>query len=105
MVPPRWRPLVQMILARVREFYREPEVLFWVYGFPLLLAGVLGIAFAGKEPARPAVDVQNDAGAAALMATLTADGFDVELHTESDCEARLVQGRTALYLVPPAGAP
>ena len=52
MVPPRWRPFVQLVVARVREFYREPEVLFWVYGFPLLLAVGLGIAFAGSEPQR-----------------------------------------------------
>lgn len=105
MVPPRWRPLVQLVLARVREFYREPEVLFWVYGFPLLLAGVLGIAFAGKEPARPAVDVQDEAGAPGVIETLKADGFDVEIHSEAECKARLVQGRTALYLVPRPDAP
>jgi hypothetical protein len=70
-----------------------------------LLAAVLGIAFAGKEPARPAVDVQDDGGAAALMETLKADGFDVEIHTKAECNARLVQGRTALYLEPRTGAP
>jgi ABC-2 type transport system permease protein len=105
MVPPRWRPFVQVVLARIREFYREPEVLFWVYGFPLLLAAVLGIAFAGKEPQRPTVDVQDGTGAESIRETLQADGFDVEVHTKAECDARLVQGRTALFLVPPANAP
>ena len=38
-------PLVQLTLARMREFYREPEALFWVFGFPIVLAFALGIAF------------------------------------------------------------
>ena len=46
----RWHPLGQMILARLREFYREPEAIFWVYCFPLLLAVVLGLAFSGRAP-------------------------------------------------------
>jgi ABC-2 type transport system permease protein len=53
----RWHPLCQMILARLREFYREPEAIFWVYCFPLLLAVVLGLAFAGRAPDPPDVDV------------------------------------------------
>lgn len=40
-------PLVQLVLARVREFTREPEAVFWALFFPVLLAGGLGIAFRG----------------------------------------------------------
>ena len=54
----RGHAFLQLILARVREFYREPEVLFWVYGFPLILATVLGIAFASSSPSPPSVDVE-----------------------------------------------
>jgi ABC-2 type transport system permease protein len=38
-------PLWQLTFARIREFYREPAALFWVYGFPLLIAVALGTAF------------------------------------------------------------
>jgi ABC-2 type transport system permease protein len=38
-------PLYQLTLVRFREFLREPEALFWVFGFPLLLAAGLGLAF------------------------------------------------------------
>ncbi len=31
-------PFQQLFLARMREFYRQPEVVFWVFGFPILLA-------------------------------------------------------------------
>ena len=38
---------LQLVLARVREFSREPEAVFWALFFPILLAGGLGIAFRG----------------------------------------------------------
>ena len=41
-------PLWHLTLARFREFYREPAALFWVYGFPLILAFVLGWRFASS---------------------------------------------------------
>ena len=41
-------PLWHLTLARFREFYREPAALFWVYGFPLVLAFALGLAFSEK---------------------------------------------------------
>src|ERR1700689_4288053 len=41
-------PLVQLTVVRFREFIREPEALFWVFAFPLLLAAGLGIAFRNR---------------------------------------------------------
>src|SRR6516162_4083638 len=43
-------PLVQLVLVRFREFFREPEALFWVFVFPVLLAAGLGIAFRNRPP-------------------------------------------------------
>ncbi|HLJ97427.1 MAG TPA: ABC transporter permease [Gemmataceae bacterium] len=100
----RWQPIWQMFLARLREFYREPEVIFWVYGFPVLLAVGLGIAFRSKEPEPPVVDVQQSAGfsasAAALLEQLQGAGVAAELHDEEACRQRLRTGKTALYVVP-----
>jgi ABC-type multidrug transport system permease subunit len=102
----RWQPLLQLILARLREFYREPEVIFWVYGFPVLLAVGLGIAFRSKEPEAPAVDVQQSPGfsseAAALLQQLQQGGLIAELQDEDACRQRLRTGKTALYVVPRA---
>ncbi|HEY6182528.1 MAG TPA: ABC transporter permease [Terriglobales bacterium] len=44
----RWAGFAQLLAARMRELKREPEVLFWVFAFPLLLALGLGIAFRNK---------------------------------------------------------
>jgi len=30
--------MYQLALSRMREFYREPEAVFWVFGFPIVLA-------------------------------------------------------------------
>ena len=43
-------PLVELTLARVRELFREPEAVFWVFGFPILLAALLGLAFRSRPP-------------------------------------------------------
>ena len=45
-----WRPLWQLTLSRFREQLRQPEVLFWVFAFPLLLAVALGLAFRNRPP-------------------------------------------------------
>lgn len=46
----RTSALGQLILARWRIFYREPSTMFWTYGFPLLLAVALGVAFRNRPP-------------------------------------------------------
>jgi ABC-2 type transport system permease protein len=53
----QYSPLAQLVLARLREFTREPEALFWVYGFPLLMVVALGIAFRNQPVERVAVDI------------------------------------------------
>src|SRR5579875_2817019 len=46
-----YHPLRALYLSRLREFYRQPARLFWVYGFPTVLALGLGMAF--RSPAAP----------------------------------------------------
>ena len=51
-----WPP-VQLTLARLRELTREPEALFWVYGFPILMTLALGIAFRNQPVEQIVVDI------------------------------------------------
>ncbi len=44
----RWAGYRHLLMARMRELQREPEVVFWVFIFPILLALGLGIAFRNK---------------------------------------------------------
>ena len=62
----RWsdHPLVQLTRVRYREFFREPEAVFWVFIFPVLLAAGLGIAFRNRAADRTAVAVVAGDGSA-----------------------------------------
>jgi len=42
--------LSELTAVRFKEFLREPEALFWSFGFPILLAIGLGIAFRNRPP-------------------------------------------------------
>ena len=107
--PRRYSPLWQLILARLREFYREPEAIFWVYGFPILLVIALGIAFRDKPVERITVDVQQGPGAAVVARILArasrADdlAFVVKVLPDEQCRRRLRTGKTDLLVVVTAG--
>ncbi|MGH9423084.1 MAG: ABC transporter permease, partial [Thermoanaerobaculia bacterium] len=50
-------PIIEMAVARTHEFLRETEAIFWVFGFPLILALALGFAFREKPPDKVPVAV------------------------------------------------
>jgi ABC-type multidrug transport system permease subunit len=52
-----------LLWARLLELKREPEVIFWVFGFPLLLAAGLGFAFRDKPADVAPVVVIDSSGA------------------------------------------
>jgi ABC-2 type transport system permease protein len=64
----RYHPLVELTVARTKEFLREPEALFWVFFFPLLLAVALGLAFREKGPDKIPVGIVAAAEADAVAA-------------------------------------
>ncbi len=53
----RWSPYLHLLWVRLLELKREPEIIFWVFGFPLLLSLGLGIAFRNKPVATTSVAV------------------------------------------------
>ena len=68
---PRYSPLAQLVLCRLREFIREPEALFWVYGFPIVMTIALGIAFRNQPVEQQyAVDIIENPKAAAARDAL-----------------------------------
>lgn len=93
-------PLGQLIINRIREFYREPAVLFWVYGFPILLAMGLGIAFREQPLERVVVDVARGERSGEVLSVLEADErFVVSACDEDECRRRLRTGKTAIVVV------
>lgn len=66
----RYSPLLELTVARGKEFLREPEAVFWVFAFPVLLAVALGFAFRAKGPDQIPVGVVAASEADATMKAL-----------------------------------
>jgi ABC-2 type transport system permease protein len=96
--------LHHLTLARVREAVREPGVLFWVFGFPILLSVGLGLAFRGRGPEPVVVGLRDGPGAAVVERALGQAGIKVERVDEESARKRLRAGKIALVIVPGATA-
>jgi ABC-2 type transport system permease protein len=66
----RWAGYSHLLVARLKELKREPEVIFWVFVFPLLLALGLGIAFRNKPADASPVAIVDGPGAGRTLAML-----------------------------------
>lgn len=66
-------PLWHLFFARIREFFREPSALFWTYGFPILLALALGLAFRGGAVKPVSIAVIDGPFGAERAATLSSN--------------------------------
>jgi ABC-2 type transport system permease protein len=97
----RLRAFGALSLARFREFYREPEVVFWSFIFPILLAVGLGLAFRNRPPEASAVGVLEAPGSAEVAAGLRGGSF-LKVRTLGEAEAAqaLRLGRVDVVVVP-----
>ena len=97
-------PLAELTRVRVLEFLREPEALFWVFGFPVLLALALGIAFRDPGAASYRVGVVDPAIADRLAG---ADDLNVTAMERGAALEALGRGRLDLVVeaVPGDAAP
>ena len=91
-------PLAELTLARVRELIREPEAVFWVFVFPILLAAILGIAFRSRPPDAVPVAVVEGPRAAERHAAL-AKSTEVRPRILPEAEARQALARAKVALV------
>ncbi len=97
--PGAWteHPLAQLTLVRFLEFVREPEALFWVFVFPILLAAGLGLAFRN----RPADVLKIAAVTPQLAQALRAEkGLDVARMHAAAAQEALRTGKVALVVEP-----
>ncbi|PYO62469.1 MAG: ABC transporter permease [Gemmatimonadetes bacterium] len=97
----RDHPLGQLTLARMREFYREPEAIFWVFGFPIVLAFALGIAFRNRGPGELRVGVAPGPGDSSIAAVLDhSPALAARVLDPAEARAALRAGRIALLVAP-----
>src|SRR5438874_4791104 len=79
-------PLWQLTLMRWRIFVREPSAVFWTYGFPVVLALALGVAFRNRPPEPVEVAVEATAGC---------EGWRDALATNSEVHVRWLSPQEA----------
>jgi ABC-type multidrug transport system permease subunit len=88
--------LYQLTASRFKLFFREPEAVFWIFIFPVLLAVGLSIAFRN----RPADVLQVGATTSQLTQALNADkGLTAEIFDEATGRKALALGNILLLAV------
>ncbi len=106
----RWKEIRELTRQRTLTFLRQPEAVFWVLGFPLVLAAVLGFAFQSSAPPDSRVAVlEEEEGSdhAALVERLgAARGVElVRYRSRDEAERALRVGRVDVLLLEPDADP
>lgn len=96
-----------LYLSRLREFYRQPARIFWVYGFPIILAIGLGLAFRSRPPESIQLDLVESGGSSieeklrAYDAHARQDGrpgLILKVGPAEEVNRRLLTGKTPLVV-------
>lgn len=110
MAASRYWPLWELTISRMRIFYREPAAVFWVYGFPLVMALSLGTAFRENPKEQINVDLvvasrENEAAAEPPSAIdnlekrlLANPRFQLKSSPNEDWRKRLQSGKADLVI-------
>jgi ABC-2 type transport system permease protein len=83
----RPQPLVELTRTRLLEFLREPEAVFWVFVFPVLLALALGIAFRAKPTEKLRAAVEEGTPESARIIAMLRGSSDLSIVELSPLEA------------------
>ena len=76
----RWSGYRHLLWVRLLELKREPEIVFWVFGFPLLLSLGLGIAFREKPADKTSVAVVAGVNAEKTLSQLSGNDKRSPIH-------------------------
>src|ERR1019366_5539797 len=100
----RWSGYRHLLTARMLELKREPEVVFWVFVFPLLLALGLGIAFRNKPGDASSVAIVAGAGAEEAQTLLQRSAqhasFKIDVQDEQTANKGFRLGKYDLVIEP-----
>ena len=92
-------PLVELTSVRTKEFLRETEAVFWVFGFPLILALALGFAFRDKPPDRvPVAIIEGPAAAQQLAALSKSPALIPKVMKDADAREALRHGKVSVVV-------
>jgi ABC-type multidrug transport system permease subunit len=97
----RWTGFHVLLMARLREMFREPEVIFWTFLFPILLALGLGIAFRNKPPEAVRVVIVQQPGSERIAALLaSAQLLHLSQQPQAQAELNFRLGKSDLEIIP-----
>jgi ABC-2 type transport system permease protein len=88
----RWSGYKHLLKARLLELQREPEVIFWVFMFPILLALGLGIAFRNKPADTTSIAIVSGPGAQDILAMLQRSPQNYLIRAEVLPQSQALQG-------------
>ena len=104
--------LVELTLARLREFVREPEALFWTFIFPIVISVALAAAFPGTGHRPVRVGLVNGPGVDLIRRALAGDAGislveidevgEMSALREGDVNIVVVPGNPPVYRFDPA---
>ena len=101
------RDLIGLTIVRVKLFFREPEALFWVIFFPLIMAIVLGFAFREQSVEKSRVAIAEGSATIAPSERTAMEAAGIEIQGTSvlpveDATNRVHGGAIDAALVPGA---
>ncbi len=92
-------PLIELTRARLLEVIREPGTVFWIFGFPVLMAIGLGIAFREQPPEPARVGIVADAPDVTRLRELLVDAPHIVLVEIPGDRVERALARTEIDLV------
>jgi ABC-2 type transport system permease protein len=95
--PPR-HPLIELTSVRLKEFLREPDAVFWVFAFPMLLTVALGFAFREKPPERIPVGISAAAPKPWIASMQKSPALLVRVYPAQEGREQLRRGNISLFV-------
>jgi len=96
-----FHPIVELTLARLRDVLREPEAVFWVFVFPILLAIGLGVAFPSRADQPVPIGLVEGPGQEATRAALNASpSVRLRMIDRATADIALRDGVVQLVVIP-----
>jgi ABC-type multidrug transport system permease subunit len=92
-------PFYQLVMANIRSYLRQPEAIFWTYGFPLIMVVGLGLAFnSDAEDHTPFIVAESAMGMAAISKLMDDERFDVDVRPLDEGIGRIRRNQSVLLV-------
>lgn len=98
-------PILELTLARLREFVREPEALFWTFLFPIVMSVAMAIAFPAGAAQTVRVGITPGSEAEALRQSLSSSKDVVVKDVPADDQLRALRNGEVHVIVEPGDPP